>query len=147
MKINEEQTYASELVTGRWFRSMDSTAARLSVRNGRRWIIVKVPQIDWIHSDDNYSKLWIGTNCVTLRSTICRLERQLQPHGFARISRFIIVNLDRVTEFLPLPHARYQVVLSNGTRLRVTRAYVHRTRVALETGIQHNRPEMVLGLV
>jgi hypothetical protein len=26
-------------------------------RDGRRWIIVKVPQIDWIEADDNYASM------------------------------------------------------------------------------------------
>jgi two-component system LytT family response regulator len=60
------------------------------------------------------------------------LQRLLEPHGFARIHRSAIVNLDRVKEIVPQQSGDSIVVLTDGTRLRFSRWYRERfeSRVA-----------------
>jgi two-component system LytT family response regulator len=55
--------------------------------------------------------------------TMNEIETQLEGLSFARIHRSTIVNIDRLTEIRPSPHGDFQVVLDNGTALRLSRAY------------------------
>lgn len=113
-------------------RQPSSPLPRLSARSGKRLIIVNLDQIDWIQADDNYSKIWVGPNCLKRREPMYCLEDRLGHHGFTRISRSTIVNLGRVAELQRLPHGKYEAILADGRQLEVTRTYARRTRAALQ---------------
>jgi two-component system LytT family response regulator len=51
------------------------------------------------------------------------MEDQVRPQGFARIHRSTIVNIGRVKELQPLFHGDYTVVMTDGTRLTMSRSY------------------------
>ena len=108
-----------------------SPQPRLSAKSGRRIVLVKVTQIDWIESDDNCSRIWVGPDCLTRREPMYRLEDRLRSQGFTRISRSAIVNLDRISELEPLPHGEYEAILADGRQLKITRSYARQTRAAL----------------
>jgi two-component system LytT family response regulator len=61
-----------------------------------------------------------------LRETLSALEARLAPEKFIRISRSIIVNAERIKELEPLFHGEYQVTLSNGVKLTLSRGYRHK---------------------
>ena len=58
-----------------------------------------------------------------LRKTLNDLADRLGGDGFSRISRSVIVNLDRICELTPLKRGEYQVELHSGTHLKLTRSY------------------------
>jgi two-component system LytT family response regulator len=58
--------------------------------------------------------------------TMAELERRLNPAEFARIHRSTVVNLDRIASIDPDWHGEYQVVLTTGVKLRLSRGYRHR---------------------
>jgi two-component system LytT family response regulator len=57
-----------------------------------------------------------------------KMEGRLDPRGFSRIHRSILVNVDRIKELQKLFHGDYQVVLIDGTELRLSRTYRDRLR-------------------
>jgi len=96
---------------------------RLVVKSSGRIVFVKIAEIDWIGSADNYVELHVGKEVHLLRETIANLEQQLPPSQFLRISRSIIVNLDRIELLAPRTHGDYLVKLRNGTELTASRRY------------------------
>jgi len=58
-----------------------------------------------------------------MRETMSGLERKLPPETFVRISRSVIVNVDRVKELQPTLYGEYQVTLLAGTNLTLSRRY------------------------
>ena len=62
-----------------------------------------------------------------MRRSIADLERELDPATFCRIHRSTIVRLERVSGLQLSESGEYDVVLDDGTQLRVSRRY--RTRV------------------
>lgn len=98
-------------------------AVRFTVRDGERFVLLRVRDIDWIEAAANYLKLHAGTKAYQLRMTMADVERRLEPAQFGRIHRSAIVNLDRVASIDPEWHGEYQVVLTTGTRLRLSRSY------------------------
>ena len=97
-------------------------ASRMLVRVGQRDEIVAVSDIDWIRSDDYCSILHIAGKRHIIRETLGALEKKLDPRGFARIHRSVIVNLSRVTALRRLRVGGVNVVLRDGTQLPVSRA-------------------------
>jgi two-component system LytT family response regulator len=104
---------------------------RIAVKAGGRVILVKAEDIDWVEAADNYVSLHVGSASHLLRETMNSLEQRLPPDRFLRISRSTIVNLDRVRELQPLFHGEYAVILSDGTRLNLSRGYRDRLSILL----------------
>ena len=94
---------------------------RLAVRSAGRIRFVRPDAIDWIEAADYYAKLHVGGGSYLIRRSMGALEEDLDPVGFARIHRSAIVNLDRVREIRPRLHGGHTVILSDGTRLRLSR--------------------------
>ncbi len=94
---------------------------RFAIRLGERILVVKPDEIDWIQGAGNYSELHVGGAVHLLRGTLSELEQQLSPNTFIRISRSLIVNVDRIQEIQAKSHGDCVVVLRDGIKLSATR--------------------------
>jgi len=102
---------------------------RLMVKTGGRISFLDLRDIDWIEASGDYAKVHCDQRSFLLRRTLNDLAGRLAGNGFLRISRSVVVNLDRVRELAPLKRGEYQIELHGGTRLKLTRSY----RSQLET--------------
>jgi two-component system LytT family response regulator len=93
------------------------------VRDGERFVLLRTAELDWIEASANYLRFHVGAKVFQVRMTMAELERRLDPAQFCRIHRSTIVNLDRVREIKPEWHGEYQVVLTTGATLRLSRSY------------------------
>src|SRR5205085_5094720 len=98
-----------------------SYARRFLVPVREKVIVVKAEDIDWIEAADDYVSLHSGGASHLLRETMSELEARLDPARFFRIHRSAIVNIDRVKELHPLFRGDCAIVLSDGTRLKLSR--------------------------
>jgi two-component system LytT family response regulator len=108
-------------------------ADRLLVKDRDRVTFVKRREISWIEVRGNYLRLHVGPNSYLLRTTLTDIERQLDPHGFVRISRSLMVNIAQVEELRRLGNGRYRITMSDGSALESSRRY--RRRVERYLGI------------
>jgi two-component system LytT family response regulator len=96
---------------------------RLAVKTGGRVIFVKLSELDYIEAAHNYVELHVEKHSHLLRETLNSIEARLPPDRFVRISRSVIVNIERVKELQPLFYGEYTVTLQNGTRLTLSRRH------------------------
>ena len=94
---------------------------RIAVRQNGRVLFITLDEIDWIGAADNYVCLHCGAETHILRETMGELEARLAPARFVRIHRSAIVNIDRIKELQPWFRGDYHVILSNGTKLTLTK--------------------------
>ena len=95
---------------------------RLPVAQHGRLIFVNVADVDWIESDGNYSRLFLGNGRqYEIRETLISLERKLDPGQFVRIHRSTIVNVRSIKEIHRWFHGHHLVVLACGKELRMSR--------------------------
>ena len=97
--------------------------SRLLVRERGRAFFVRVEEVDWFEAQGNYVRAHVGRASHRLRTSIGALEPQLDARHFRRINRSQIVALDRVRELQPWFHGDGLVILTSGTRLRLSRRY------------------------
>ena len=95
--------------------------SRLAVRTAGKVIFVDVDDIDTIEAAGKYAVVHVGKENHILRETLLHFEAKLPPDRFLRISRSVIVNLERVQELQPLFKGENVVVLRNGKRYTATR--------------------------
>jgi two-component system LytT family response regulator len=96
---------------------------RLAVKTGGKVIFVKLDEIDYIEAAHNYVELHVQKQSHLLRETLNSIEARLPAEKFVRISRSVIVNIERVKELQPLFYGEYTVTLQNGVRLTLSRRY------------------------
>jgi two-component system LytT family response regulator len=113
-------------------RSGGAKSERLVFKQNGRVVFIRAETIDWIEADGNYVRLHAGPDSHYFRETLAGLEAQLPPARFMRISRFSIVNLDRIKELQPLFYGDYVVILQNGSRLNMSRNYRNRVEALLD---------------
>ena len=95
----------------------------LAVKSAGQVAFVKILEIDWIEAADYYSCLHVGAKTHLLRRSMSELEEDLDEAVFCRIHRSTIVKLDRVRGLKLNENGEYDVLLGNGTTLRLSRRY------------------------
>jgi two-component system LytT family response regulator len=95
---------------------------RFLVRTHDRTVVVNADDVDWIEAADYYASLHVGGKTHLLRETLTQLAARLDPERFFRVHRSAIVNLDRVREIHPLFRGDSELLLKDGTRLRLSRS-------------------------
>ena len=96
---------------------------RLAIKNAGQVLFQKISEIDWIEAADYYVCLHVGTKTHLLRRSMSDVDQELEQAAFCRIHRSAIVNLERVRQLEISEDGGTDVVLNNGTRLRLSRRY------------------------
>jgi two-component system LytT family response regulator len=96
---------------------------RLTIKNAGSVTFLPASDIDWIEAADYYASLHVGPKAHLLRRSMNDLESDLDPAQFCRIHRSTIVNLNRVREIRFDSDAEYELLLADGTKLRLSRRY------------------------
>ena len=105
---------------------------RLAFKENGRVIFIRTETLDWVEADGNYVRVHAGNESHYIRETLAHLEADLAADKFMRISRSVVVNLDRVKELQPLFYGDYAVILHSGVRLDMSRNYRNGLEAILE---------------
>jgi two-component system, LytTR family, response regulator len=96
--------------------------SRLLVKDGEKEILLSVEKIEWIEAADYYCCLHVSNRRYMLRESIADLNDKLDPRQFVRVHRSSIVNLDQIREIHRDGQTEGTVVLTDGQKLRMSRA-------------------------
>jgi len=94
---------------------------RLAVKTPERVIFVNLEEIDAIEAAGKYAVVHAGDQDHILRESMISLESHLPPKRFLRVSRSVIVNIDRIKELQPMFKGENLIVLKNGKTYPTTR--------------------------
>ena len=97
--------------------------AHFVVRAKERIVFIDAREIAWIGAEGKYVRLHTGSGAHLVRQSISEVERRLDPREFLRIHRSTIVNLRRVREMHRGVGDDFVVVLTDGTKLSLSRRY------------------------
>jgi two-component system, LytTR family, response regulator len=100
----------------------------IAVRAGDEIVLLRPAEIDWIEALGNYIRLHAGNASFLLRVTMRDIEERLDQSKFVRIHRSTIVNVDRIRRLRPLHHGEYEIVLSDGRTLTMSRGFKEKLR-------------------
>lgn len=137
--VSEARFAATMRRLARQFTRGDGTAREpaLTVPTTRGAVVLRLAEIDWIESADNYSRIWVGARNWLRRESLDSLERRVRAHGFVRAHRRAIVRLGAVRELLRPGSASGAVaLLVSGARVPVSR----RQRAAFARAVRSAAP-------
>jgi DNA-binding LytR/AlgR family response regulator len=100
---------------------------RFAVRQrGGSEIMVEVADIDWIEASGNYAILHVGAEKFEIRSSLAKLESELDARRFVRVHKSHVVNIARVTEVIPWVGGDWRIRLRDGAEVNLSRRYRQR---------------------
>ncbi len=94
---------------------------RFAIKNGGQTLFLKVEDVDYVEAASNYAVLHTAGGNHVVRETLLNLEAKLSPKLFRRISRSVMVNLERIREIHADARGDHLVVLHSGRQLSLTR--------------------------
>lgn len=106
---------------------LESTAAsevknnRVIIKDGGKIKIIPVNQINYLEAADDYVKIYTSEAAFLKNKTMQFFEQQLDPRQFVRIHRSYIINISLITRIDPYEKDSHLVLLSNGTKLPVSK--------------------------
>ena len=96
---------------------------RLLIKTDERTFFLKTAEIDWVEAKGKFVHLHANRKSYVRRGAISALLTQLDPKKFLLINRSTIVNVECIDELQLMFHHEYDVVLHDGTKLKLTREY------------------------
>jgi two-component system LytT family response regulator len=98
-----------------------ASPARFLVKNSSHYLVVGESRVLYFFSEDGLTKLMADGAQYWMDPTLNELELRLDRSRFFRISRAALINVNAVEQVIPLPGGSGEVLLSNGSRLEVSR--------------------------
>jgi two-component system, LytTR family, response regulator len=108
-------------VTARPAENSSRWLNRFAVKDGNQTLFVRTQDVDYIEAAANYVVLCTPNSNYVLRETLRNLESSLSPELFLRVSRSIIINLNRIKAIRSSGPGEWLVVLQNNRELLMTR--------------------------
>jgi two-component system, LytTR family, response regulator len=105
---------------------------RLVVRDGTRVTLIPTSKLDYVEAQDDYVALASHGAKHLKQQTIASVEAGLDPARFVRIHRSYIVNFERVARIEPYGKDSRLAILTDGTRLPVSRTGYARLKSLLD---------------
>jgi two-component system LytT family response regulator len=96
--------------------------ARFFVRDRGRLIPISAQDIVRLAADDDYVRVFTRERSYLVYLTLNDFERRLDAGRFMRIHRAHMVNIDFVSQLVPLEGGRMQVELHDGSKIAASRA-------------------------
>jgi two-component system, LytTR family, response regulator len=129
-RVGETKIAPSELAAAA--REPQQFLERIVIRDGTRVTLIPVSKLDYAEAQDDYVALASHGTKHLKQQTIASLEAGLDPAHFVRIHRSYIVKFDRVARIEPYGKDSRIAILTDGTRLPVSRAGYARLKDLME---------------
>jgi len=86
--------------------------------------LVNVSDIYYIESIDRKTLVFCEKGNYQTKKRLYKVYDELADNGFVQISKYCIMNMNKLEEIKPLANSHLEAVLSNGKCLYVTRKYL-----------------------
>jgi len=105
---------------------------RIAVRDGARVHVIPVERLDLAESQDDYVVLRSEGKKFLKPQTLSSLAASLDPARFVRVHRSYVLNLDRILSIERYAKNSHVAILSNGSRVPLSRGGYARLRALLD---------------
>jgi two-component system LytT family response regulator len=112
---------------------------RIAFKAKGKILFLDIAEIISVQAEGNYVSLRHRSSAYVLRGSMSSMAEKLQPYGFIRIHRSVIVNISAVEEIQPLATGEYKLRVKGGTEYVVTRTYKNNLRDLAELWVGSDR--------
>jgi two-component system LytT family response regulator len=97
--------------------------SRIFIKDGGQCHLVELSAIRYIESCKNYVQVFFDGQRAYVKKSLSMIEQRLPPRDFLRVSRRHIINLHAVAGIAEAVHLGYDVTLTGGTVVEVSRRH------------------------
>ena len=105
---------------------------KLPAKKGKEFCFVNSFDVLYFESVDNRTFLYTENEVMEMNLRLYELEQILSPEDFIRISKSLIVNINRIISLKPELNRTILATMCNGEQLYVSRRYVSSIRSMLQ---------------
>src|SRR5579863_6998458 len=98
-------------------------SSKIGIKSNGRILFIDPRDIAVVEAEGNYVLLQRNTGSDLLRESLSTIAEKLEPYGFVRIHRSVLVNASFVQDIRPCSTGDYQLRLKSGREYTVTRTY------------------------
>jgi two-component system LytT family response regulator len=98
-------------------------STRIAIKAKGRVLFIDPGDVVAVQAQGSYVLLQRGSGSYLLRESISGMADKLEPYGFIRIHRSVLVNMSFVEEIQPWVTGEYGLRLKGGREYKVTRTY------------------------
>jgi two-component system LytT family response regulator len=96
---------------------------RVAIKVKGKILFINLAEVAAVQAEGNYVSLQRNGSSHLMRDSISAVAGRLEPYGFIRIHRSVLVNISFVEEIRPYPTGEYGLQLKGGKEYTVTRTY------------------------
>lgn len=115
-------------------RAVPGRSSRFLARRGNRYFVIPRADVLGFVSADGLTRVQTAEHHYWMQPSLSELESRLAPESFFRVSRSAIVNLEAISEIVPLPGGQGEIRLTNGLEIEVSRRRFKDLLTRLGTG-------------
>jgi two-component system, LytTR family, response regulator len=108
--------------------SLVAKSSRIAIKTKKSIVFIDPADVALVEAQGNYVLLQRLTGSYLLRESISTIAQKLEPYGFIRIHRSILVNTSFVEEIHPWTTGEYILRIKGGKELAVSRTYKRNLR-------------------
>ena len=106
--------------------------ARFAIKVKGKILFINPGDLVAVVAQRNHVSLEQESGCCLLRESISAMAEKLEPFGFIRIHRSVLVNISLVEEIQPYPTGEYGLRMTGGKEYTVTRTYKQNLKALAE---------------
>ena len=104
-------------------RTPPAQPAKIAIKTKGRILFIDPTEVNAVEAQGNYVLLQQQSGSHLLRGSISTLAEKLEPYGFIRIHRSVLVNTSFVQELQPWATGEYILRMRDGKEYSVSRSY------------------------
>lgn len=112
-------------------RGRPGGAGRLVFKVGSEFVFLNPDELIWVEAQGNFVKVGIVGQTLLAREALQSVEERLDAAQFARVHRSFLLNTRHIRRIVPVLYGDYRVLMSDGTKIRLSRSYRDRLKTLL----------------
>jgi len=111
-----------------------SVDTQLECYSGNTVNMINIYDIYYIESIDKKTIVFCADGAFTVKNRLYQIYEKLSGNGFIQISKYCIININKLEKITQMANSHLEAVLSSGKILYVTRKYLTGIKQALREG-------------
>jgi len=96
---------------------------------------INVPDIYYIESEDKVAVIFCEKEYYKTKYRLYQISEKLAGFGFVQISKYCLININKLDKIIPLSNRRMEAIMKNGKRVFITRKYLYDIKRALQENL------------
>jgi len=99
---------------------------------------INAPDIYYIESEDKVAVIFCENEYYRTKYRLYQISEKLKEFNFVQISKYCLININKLDKVIPLSNRRMEAILKNGKRVFITRKYLYDIKRALQENLDEN---------